>query len=120
MCIQVLAWLIDCGTLWKISSPLADLGAATRFERLLDKSISYHVYKVEPQSHSYLIQGICGIISMIHLSRKTNKPPICLGLWGGFLGLGQKKSRQALSLSGFLIPYCRIGINELCGDTVVC
>lgn len=89
----------------KSRRPFADLGAATRFERLLDKSISYHVYKVEPQSHSYLIQG--DMWDYLYDSFKSQNKQTTYLPWTLELGSWvwvKKNPRQALSLSGFFNP----------------
>lgn len=83
---------------------IKDYSYIQKFEQLLNKNISYHVYKLEQQSDSYMIHG--DMWDYLYDENLKNNSSIYLP-WTLELGSWvwvKKNPRQALSFSGFFNP----------------
>ncbi len=83
---------------------IKDFGLIQKFEELLNNNISYHVYKLEQQSDSYVIHGdLWDYLYDQNLQTSSNiyiPWTLELGSWVWV----KKNPRQALSFSGFFNP----------------
>jgi hypothetical protein len=85
--------------------PFPDASNVLALKQLLDRSYPHHVYKIEPQNHSYMTHGdLWDYLYLDHQRLKSGNVflPLCLemGSWPWI----KKNPKQLLSSSGFFNP----------------
>ncbi len=89
----------------KTKTPFPDVGVARKFNRLLNTSIPHHVYKLEPQSAAYTINGdLWDFLYDEHRAEHTENTYVPWTLELGSWNWLRKNPKQMFSFAGFFNP----------------